>query len=379
MLQIFTILGARPQFIKAPALHRAFKQFYPFYVDEAFIHTGQHYDEAMSEVFFRELGIPQPLYHLNVGSDSHARQTGKMMMEIEQILIRHEPHLVVVYGDTNSTLAGALAASKLNIPVAHIESGLRSHQFDMPEEVNRVITDRISTLLFAPTEIAMQNLEAEGRKNWVPDGPVSPANPLVKFTGDVMLDNLLYYGEQDLKQASPRISELITEPFIYCTVHRNFNTDDPKKLKSILGALEEIQSVFAINLIFPVHPRTQKNLDTVFSKKKWSNGIYFIPPVSYFESLLLLQSTRLVITDSGGLQKEAFMMKKPAVILREETEWQEIIDQGAAILAGSKKTAIISAAEQFLFGAQKIEFPALYGTGKAGKKIAGEIVRFFNT
>lgn len=360
-MKVVTIVGARPQFIKlAPVSHALRKAG----IREAIVHTGQHYDHGMSEIFFAELGIPAPDHNLGVGSGHHGFQTAEMLKGIENLLISEKPDWVLVYGDTNSTLAGALAASKLHIPLAHVEAGLRSFNRRMPEEINRVLTDHISSLLFCPTETAVNNLALEGIK----DG--------VQLVGDVMHDSLMQ-GKERAKDCS-KILELLglrDRGYLLATMHRAENTDDPAKLKSIMSALAKLSE--AEPIIFPLHPRTRHALEALGFKIStpplvngaWSVGrgvITFIPPLGYLDMVRLSASSRIILTDSGGLQKEACWLEVPCVTLREETEWVETVQKGWNVLAGSSTGRILSAVMSWGQNCRRDPLPA---SSSASEKI----------
>ena len=323
-MKILTIIGARPQFIKAAALSRELKKHRT--IKEIIVHTGQHYDNNMSDIFFEQLEIPKPHYNLNINELSHGAMTGKMLEKIEEVLIREQPDWVLVFGDTNSTLAGALAAKKLHFKVVHIEAGLRSFNLKMPEEINRILTDRISDLLFCPTDQAVENLKQEGFENF---------DCKIIKVGDVMQDAALFYVN---KAQKPK--EQIPERFILCTIHRAENTDDPFRLQSIFNTLEEISS--QTNVVLPMHPRTKNkliNLGYNFNQSK----IVFIDPVGYLEMVWMLKNCEWVMTDSGGLQKEAFFFKKQCITLRDETEWVELAELGFNRLTGTNNDQIFAA------------------------------------
>ena len=327
MKKIITILGARPQFVKAAVLSRIIAEKNDF--EEVIVHTGQHYDVNMSDIFFTEMEIPLPKYNLNINGLSHGVMTGQMMEKIEEVLLYEKPHAIIVYGDTNSTIAGALAAKKLGIKVVHIEAGLRSFNMKMPEEINRILTDRISDLLFCPTDTAVYNLKMEGYDNF---------DARVIKSGDIMKDAVEYYSEFS-EEKSNIISDLKLQDrsFVLATIHRQENTDDLDKLRSIFEGLELISKEKKV--VVPLHPRTRKVLEN-------NNLIYnveIIDPVGYFDMLELLKHCLLVITDSGGLQKEAFFNKKPCIIAREETEWTELVDNDFATLVGSDKQKMLDA------------------------------------
>ena len=355
MKKIVSILGARPQFIKAAVLSRIIKEEKEF--SEVIVHTGQHFDSNMSEVFFNEMDIPKPKYNLNINGIGHGAMTGRMLEQIEEVLMDEKPDLVLVYGDTNSTLAGALAAKKLGIQVAHVEAGLRSFNMAMPEEVNRILTDRISDLLLCPTITALSNLKAEGFDNF---------DAKVVLTGDIMGDSVAYYGS-----LSPERSAIIeklsldNKKFILATIHRQENTDDPKVLGSILQALNDISSDTTV--VLPLHPRTRSMME----KFDLSFKGLAIDPVGYFDMLQLLKYCSLVITDSGGLQKEAYFNKKPCVIARKETEWIELVEAGFARIAGSDAEELKQACSDYLHQVPDFDIE-LYGR-EVGSAIYDEI------
>ncbi|AOW21933.1 non-hydrolyzing UDP-N-acetylglucosamine 2-epimerase [Urechidicola croceus] len=355
MKKIVTILGARPQFVKAAVLSRVISKFNE--IEEVIVHTGQHYDVNMSKIFFDDMNIPTPKYNLHINGLSHAAMTGQMMEKIEDVLDKEKPEAVVVYGDTNSTIAGALTAKKMNIKVIHIEAGLRSFNMKMPEEVNRILTDRISDLLLCPTNTAIENLKKEGFDNFT--------NKVVK-SGDIMKDAVEYYSQFSGDKSSI-ISNLKLEKneFVLATIHRQENTNDIENLKSIFEGLEEISKVKMV--VMPLHPRTKKILDSNNLKYK----IRVIDPVGYFDMMELLKNCNLVVTDSGGLQKEAFFHKKHCIIAREETEWVELVDNGIAEIVGSKKESIITSFNEFQKA--QIDFSIkLYGNN-VGESIYKEI------
>jgi UDP-N-acetylglucosamine 2-epimerase len=344
-MKVASIVGARPQFIKAAPLDRELHRDH----QHVLIHTGQHYDYAMSAVFFDELGIPEPDYNLGVGSASHGKQTGEMLIGIEETLIREQPHCVVVYGDTNSTLAGALAAAKLHLPLAHVEAGLRSYNRSMPEEINRVLTDHAADLLFCPTETAVGNLAREG----ITQG--------VYNVGDVMYDALLQSTDA-VRRSSRYLDTLDVQggSYLLVTVHRAGNTDDAEKLTSILEALDEVEET----VLFPAHPRTRQATDGVGHAP--ASHVRLLEPVSYLEMLVLEKNARMVLTDSGGVQKEAYFFAVPCVTLREETEWVETVQAGWNTLVGAKKERILEAVRTFQ---PQGEPPQVFGDGKASQKM----------
>lgn len=357
-MKIVTVVGARPQFVKAAAVSREIAK-HPG-IAEVIVHTGQHFDPNMSEIFFREMEIPKPHHFLNVHSLSHGAMTGRMLEKIEDVLLKEKPDFVLVYGDTNSTLAGALAAKKLHISVVHVEAGLRSFNMRMPEEVNRVLTDRISDILCCPTVNAIENLKREGFENF---------SCTIAKTGDVMQDAALYYRGVAAAR-SPVINRLGLDgkAFALCTIHRAENSDDLGRLRGIIDALNEIAG--DMEIVLPLHPRTMKILA--------ANGIApaFRPiePVGYFDMIELLRHTRIVLTDSGGVQKEAFFFGKPCVTLRDETEWVELVEGGFNVLAGAVKESILRCFREML--GKRLDFGAdLYGGGAASSRIVGELVR----
>lgn len=373
-LKILTIVGARPQIIKASAVSRAIAEDFQNTIEEVIVHTGQHYDTNMSALFFDELQIPQPAFNLQIGSGTHAAQTAKMLIGIEELLLSEKVDALLVYGDTNSTIAGALAASKLMIPVIHIEAGLRSFNKTMPEEINRIACDHVSTFLFCPTDAAITNLKREGFAFPFENGNPSISNPVVEKCGDIMYDNSSYFSSVS-DQKSSLLAELgcESEPFFLVSMHRDSNTDDPLRLNAILTALTQIVEEHGVKLIFPIHPRTKKMIDLSISELNQANflgneNILLIDPVGFLDVISLEKNARLILTDSGGLQKEAYFFQKPCVILREETEWIEIVETGNAILAGSETSRIVDATRDLL---QKdtSNFPEIFGNGKAAHAI----------
>jgi UDP-GlcNAc3NAcA epimerase len=357
-MKIITIIGARPQFIKAAALSRELKKHKRF--NEIIVHTGQHFDKNMSDIFFREMEIPKPAYHLDVNNLSHSAMTGLMLKKIEQVLISEKPDLVLVYGDTNSTLAGALAASKLKIQLAHVEAGLRSFNMGMPEEINRIVTDRISNLLFCPTDTAVKNLRDEGFMKF--------KNCLVLKSGDVMQDAALYYSKK-AAQKSNIIRDLKLNDFVLCTLHRAENTDDVNRFQSIVKALNAVNK--KMRVVLPLHPRTRN----LVKKLKIKLDAEVLDPVGYFDMIALLKNCRLVMTDSGGLQKEAFFFQKHCVTLRDDTEWNELVRNKYNVLAGAGTTQIIRSFEKMVNA--KSDFSEnFYGNGKACSNIASALKKF---
>lgn len=379
-IKILTIIGARPQIIKAAALSRAIKNHFSDKIREVIVHTGQHYDENMSQVFFDELGIPAPDHNLHVGSGSHGGQTARMIEGIEQILITEKPNYIILYGDTNSTLAGAVAASKIHVPIVHIEAGLRSFNKAMPEEINRIMCDHVSTLLFSPTKTGYNNLMHEGFKgNNI--GKANADNPFIFHCGDVMYDNSMYFaGVADHKNTVIDEFKLEKNNFILGTIHRNNNTDEPLRLEALFSAFNRISEKYNIDIALPLHPRTSKLLEQnlskeLFQKVKSNKRFRLMPPVSFLNMIALEKNARLVMTDSGGVQKEAFFFEKPCVILRSETEWTELVECGTAMICDAKEEKIMDACRHFLGKEHQLAFPPLYGDGKAAEFICGELLR----
>jgi UDP-GlcNAc3NAcA epimerase len=378
MIKLVTIIGARPQIIKAAALSRAIQTHFSKQITEIIVHTGQHYDENMSQVFFNELGIPQPNYNLQVGSGSHGLQTANMIIKIEEILKNEKPNAIVLYGDTNSTLAGGIAASKIHVPVIHIEAGLRSFNKNMPEEINRILCDHVSTLLFSPTLTGYRNLIREGfKENNLP--PYHADNPKIYHCGDIMYDNSMYFSKiAETKIDIEKKYGVQKGNYILCTIHRNNNTDDATRLTSLFDALLTIAETDQLPLILPLHPRTSKLLEQnvspdVLKKVKHTNFIKLTDPASFLEMTALEKNAKLIITDSGGVQKEAFYFNKPCIVLRSETEWIEQVECGAAIIADADKVRILTAYQK-LKHTDQINFPSLYGNGKAAEFICNEII-----
>ncbi len=366
MINITTVVGARPQFIKAAALSRCIRQHFPDQINENIIHTGQHYDPGMSQVFFDELNVPAPNMNLNIGSGPHGKQTALMLEGIEDVLTQNKSDFVVLFGDTNSTLAGALAASKLHIPVVHIEAGLRSFNKTMPEEINRITCDHLSTLLFAPTQTALKNLQTEGF-NLKSAPKYTIDNPGIFLSGDIMLDNLVYFD----KVPTNILDQLGLAPnrFVLCTIHRDNNTDDPERLSTIFSAFEKIAES-SLKVVVPLHPRTAKNLpgqlsQSLHQKIKQNRNILLLDPVPYHQMLALEKNCRMIITDSGGIQKEACFFKKPVIITRPETEWIEIVEHGCGIVSDANKESILKAYQHFLNA--DLEYPELFGAGKTAE------------
>jgi UDP-N-acetylglucosamine 2-epimerase len=379
-MKIVTIVGARPQFIKVAAVRRAILSFNRSRsrekekISEILVHTGQHYDTLMDKVFFEELSLPRPDYHLGVGSGSHAVQTGKMLECIERVVGKEKPEIAIVFGDTNSTLAGALAAAKLNIPVAHVEAGLRSYRRSMPEEINRLLTDHVSTVLFCPTVQAVRNLSKEGIRNG--------EKTVVKNVGDVMYDSILFYSQiaetkstilHDLNLFNPQ-SAIRNPQYYLATLHRAENTDNPERLKSILRALKEIGKDFPV--VLPLHPRTKKMIE-VHRLLTETQGIKLIAPLSYFDMLRLEKNAKAILTDSGGVQKEAYWFRVPCITLRDETEWMETIRSGWNVLVGTESDRIVKEAKPKKGKRLPPSKTGIFGDGKASEKIVQVLYDYF--
>ncbi len=381
-LKLLNIVGARPQIIKASAISRAVRLQFSEEIMELTLHTGQHYDKELSEVFFDELEIHKPDYNLSVGSARHGKQISMMITGIEDVLLKEKPDCVLLYGDTNSTLAGAIAASKLRFPVIHIEAGLRSFNKSMPEELNRIVSDHSSTLLFAPTNAAFKNLMNEGFR---PENspPYTIDNPKIYLTGDIMYDNSLFFAELAERKKTSLLEQLSVdrEKFILVTIHRDINTDNIKRLETILSTLKSIAEENSITFVMPLHPRTTKSLKTSLKELNEELGlckyIRMIPPVSYIEMTLLEKTCRMIITDSGGVQKESHFFKKPCIVLRKETEWTELIINGTTKLADADPEKIRNEFYAFLYSDSGLEYPGFYGDGKAAEFILREILFLF--
>jgi len=360
-LRILTIVGARPQFVKAAAVSRAIAAHNERpgcrRIDERILHTGQHYDANMSQVFFTELGIPAPRHHLNVGSGSHARQTGDILVGVERVIQGERPDVVLVYGDTNSTVAGAMSAAKLRVPVAHVEAGLRSFNRAMPEEINRILTDAMSDLLFCPSRTAFEHLGREGIARGV------------HVVGDVMYDSVLHHARQSAEQSTlvQRLG-LKTGGYALATLHRAENTERADRLQALLTTLSELP----IPVVLPLHPRTRAAQKPAGPMP--GGSLQVIEPVGYLDVLALIRSSRMVLTDSGGMQKEAYWLGRPCVTLREETEWVELVEAGVNRLAGTSRERIVAASDW----AMSCDMPSdtsIYGDGSTGNQIVDLLVR----
>ena len=354
MIKIVTIIGARPQFIKAAALSNNLKN-YP-QIEEVIVHTGQHYDKMMSDIFFNELQIPKPKYRLESGGKTHAEMTGYQLMEIEKILLVEKPNWVLVYGDTNSTLAGALAASKIHIPIIHVEAGLRSNNMRMPEEANRILTDRLSKILFCPTKTAQKQLINEGYNHF---------DCSIEVVGDIMFDAL--------QLISPQIEDANSKQdiFVLCTLHRAENTDDENRLLSIIKALNKIAKEVPVRI--PLHPRTKIKLENL--KINLHPNITIVDPLSYIDFISALNNCEIVISDSGGIQKEAYFLKKNCMVIRDETEWTELIESKNNILVGSNTDKIVNTFKARKSLNQDFSYK-FYGDGNTAKRIINSILNF---
>lgn len=377
MIKLLTIIGARPQIIKAAALSRAVKSDFKDRVKEKILHTGQHYDAAMSQVFFDELGIPQPDYNLGIGSGRHGEQTAKMISGIEEVILSEHFDGVVLYGDTNSTLAGAVAAVKQHIPVFHIEAGLRSFNMAMPEEINRIACDQISSILFAPTRTAMDNLRNEGFLD-IETRFKNGKKRQVFNSGDIMYDNSIYFAKFSGRTKILERHSLQPNGYILATVHRDNNTDEPSRLESIFKALLHISNENNMAILLPIHPRTAKlmpgNLSAGLYEKIAHSKLKMVEPVSFLEMIELEKHAKLVMTDSGGVQKESFFFEKPCLILRPETEWVEIVTHGAGILADADFDKIVEGYKTL--SEIDVTFPRLFGNGKAAHFILERIMAY---
>lgn len=352
-MKILTVVGARPQFIKAATVSRVIKSMSD--VNEVIVHTGQHFDKNMSDIFFDEMCIPKPHYNLEIASLSHGAMTGRMLESVENLILKERPDWVLVYGDTNSTLAGALAASKLGVKVAHVEAGLRSFNMNMPEEQNRILTDRISNVLFCPTQLALRNLHREGYRDFPVDTHV---------IGDVMYDAALFYGEKAVRPKDLPVN-LESGGFVLATVHRAENTDDDKRLSEIVNGLNRLNNKLPV--ILPLHPRTAKKIQAL----KLKLNVSVIAPVGYLGMVYLLQNCRFVVSDSGGVQKEAYFFEKQCLVLRDETEWQELVEHGTNIIVGANATKLIEGVNS-LNKDHDYSVP-FYGNGQSANKVIDKL------
>ncbi len=379
-MKILTVIGARPQFIKAAAISRAITNKFSDKIQEVIVHTGQHYDEKMSNIFFNELKIPREKYNLQIGSGTQAEQTAKMMIEIEKVITKEKPDALLLYGDTNSTLAACLVAIKLHIPIIHVEAGVRFYSKEYPEEVNRIICDSMSSLLFVPTDDGIRALQEEGydveNKSKT---KASADSPKVYRCGDIMYDNTLYFKNKIL---SPRVFEQYNIPqknYILATMHRPANVDKEEHLIQILSGLNNVANQFNKSIILPLHPRTKKNIEnSSVAKELISNdNFYIIPPASFLEMIDLEKNADLIVTDSGGVQKEAYFIEKPCLIMLNETAWVELVDSGNAVLTGNDRQKIEDGAKYFFEEKKELKFVPLYGDGKASEFICQKIIENF--
>ena len=381
-IKLINIVGARPQIIKASAISRAIRLHFADRINEITIHTGQHYDKEMSAVFFDELEIHKPDYNLEVGSASHGRQISMMIIGIEEILTKEKPDCVLLYGDTNSTLAGAVAAAKLQFPIVHIEAGLRSFNKKMPEELNRIVSDHSSTLLFAPTNAAFKNLIREGFR---PENspPYTLDNPKIYLTGDIMYDNSLFFASlaEKKKKGFLRELDIDRDNFILTTIHRDINTDNIQRLQTILTTLKSLAEKYSIKFVMPLHPRTisslKINLDKVYKELVNSDLIKIVPPVSFLEMTLLEKTAKIIITDSGGVQKESHFFKKPCIVLRKETEWIELVNNGTTVLVDADEDKIRNEFERIMADQSDFSYPTFYGDGRTAEFILNEVLMMF--
>jgi UDP-GlcNAc3NAcA epimerase len=381
-IKIVNIVGARPQIIKASAISRAIRRYFSTEITEILVHTGQHYDKEMSEVFFDELEIHKPDYNLGVGSAGHGRQTSMMITGLEEVLLKEKPDCVLVYGDTNSTLAGAVASSKLHFPVIHIEAGLRSFNKTMPEELNRIMSDHSSTLLFAPTNAAFKNLMSEGFR---PENspPYTIDNPKIYFTGDIMYDNTIFFAGLAEKKKAKWLEKLalVRNEFVLATIHRDTNTDNIERLREILVTLKSLAEERGITFVMPLHPRTiislKTKLNLLYKELSESKYVKIIPPVTYLEMILLEKNCRMVITDSGGVQKESHFFKRPCIVLRKETEWVELVNNGTSRLVDADPERIMQEFKCLMDSLEVLDYPGFYGDGKTAEFILKEILLMF--
>jgi len=383
-LKLLNIVGARPQIIKASAISRAIAGEFADQIEEVVVHTGQHYDRELSEVFFDELEIRMPDHNLQVGSGRHGRQTALIMERIEDVILSEKPDCVVIYGDTNSTLAAALAASKQHYPIVHIEAGMRSFNKEMPEELNRIMADHASTLLFAPTNTAFKNLMAEG---FQPENisPYDINNPRICLTGDIMYDNSLFYAglAERKKQDFMKEMGLDENSYVLVTIHRDMNTDDPERLEAIFTTLMELAGANRISMVMPLHPRTiialRNSKPEMFESLSENQYIQIVRPVSFLEMILLERKAAMIITDSGGVQKESHFFARPCIVLRRETEWVELVKNGTVKLADADPERIREAWDYFMNNSETLQYPAFYGDGKAAISILREITAVFRS
>jgi UDP-GlcNAc3NAcA epimerase len=379
MIKIVTVIGARPQIIKAAAITRVFSQQYAGQIQEVMVHTGQHYDQNMSQVFFDELEIPQEHYNLQVGSGSHAKQTAAIMVALEEVLLKEKPDYLLLYGDTNSTLAGAVVAAKMFIPIIHIEAGVRAENKTNPEELNRIVCDHYASLLFYYTDSALVYLKKEG----FPLDNTAPFhinNPGVFLCGDIMYDNSLYFREK-ANRVSTTISGLglTGKDFALATAHRDINTDKPDRLLGLVQGFDAISKAFDLDFIIPLHPRTTKLLQSAENAEASAvlaanPKLHCIPPASYLDMVALESAASLILTDSGGVQREAYFFEKPCIILNEETPWPELLEHGSTLLGSTEPSQLLDCAKQLMALKDSLQYPPIFGDGKAAEFIAATIM-----
>jgi UDP-GlcNAc3NAcA epimerase len=382
MIKIVTLIGARPQIIKAAALSRVIASEYEGKITEVLVHTGQHYDSTMSKIFFDELELPKEKYNLGAGSGTHAQQTAKILIGVEEVLMNEKPNCLVLYGDTNSTLAGALAAAKIHLPVIHVEGGVRSYNKSFPEEINRLICDHLSTLIFVPTVSGMKSLRKEGFVEFVKP-PFSIDNPKVYHCGDIMYDNSVYFAHKATEKSFIlKNLGIENKSFGLVTLHRPSNVDDANTLIELMNTFDTLAKEENITLVMPLHPRTVKALEDGseiewYQKLKSNSLLKIIPAVSFLDMINLEKEAKIIFTDSGGVQKEAFYFKKPCVIILEETPWVELVESGTALLTGSNPDKIRSAFKVLMNKKDALKFPPLFGDGHAASFICEKIIENF--
>lgn len=379
MKRLLTIVGARPQIIKASAISRAIRDHHSHELEEILVHTGQHYDKEMSDVFFEELEIPEVKHHLGIGSGSHAEQTGRMMMAIDEVIDREAPNAILLYGDTNSTLAASVTAIKKHVPVIHVEAGVRAFKKRNPEEVNRFITDHMSGLLFVPTQEGMENLEHEGVSTENQDPP-SADRPWVRHYEDIMLDNTRYVLSKNEERNIKKEYGIESEAYWVGAIHRPFNTDEGENLLQIFRAFHQLTEEFEHDIVIPLHPRTRKKLDEK-EGAEWRTilenpRVRIMKPASFTDMSLLLQGCEAVFTDSGGVQKEAFFLQKPCLVLNEVTPWNLLLQQGTNILTYSDTDRIVEGYRDLMDRKDELEFPPLFGQGNGAPFMLKEILAF---
>ena len=361
-MKIVTVVGARPQFIKAAAVSRVIRDLFAGEIEEVLLHTGQHFDENMSKSFFTDLDIPAPRYNLEISGGQHGAMTGRMLESVENALINEKPDWTLIYGDTNSTLAGALAAVKLHIPVAHVEAGMRSFNMRMPEEVNRIVADRVSSMLFCPTTTAVDNLSAEGITRGVHN------------VGDVMYDVALFYADRAQQQSQVLTHlDLMPGEYALATCHRAENTDDAGRLAGIIAGLAE--SSAQLPVVLPLHPRTRKLVEQCGLQHQLTAPLIVCEPLAYLDMVVLERAAKMILTDSGGVQKEAFFYGVPCITMRDETEWVETVELGSNRLVGASSDKIISAVKDIMQGNQNTVTATPYGQGKAAENIVSLLMQ----